>query len=327
MKCFFCGEEIANNTPVCPWCGRRQQEAPENKLSQNSASSNETFTTNYYVNGEQALSEETGWRCKNCGNFNVRTTTCIKCGKEKTFVSVQNPPADALASKKSKADELYEKGWKNFWDGFTESDSGKRTGYYSKAHGYLTMAYKEAGNDIKERKGIAGLMALVLTRMNDCKNAEPWAKAELSINPTNVFARLALYDVEVDKFVGHKGFIAKGDGTGFGTVASILTVGVDIARVQSKKNAIKTAALEAAKAIENNAKSGSDPNPGEWIIHSLMLLSIIENMWTNNMKEPYLCNVLLNLPWKRFTKEQIEDLQEAIEEIQVDAHGFLGRLK
>jgi len=39
--------------------------------------------------------DDTGWKCKNCENFNVRTNVCLKCGKGKSFnpsqnVSIQN---------------------------------------------------------------------------------------------------------------------------------------------------------------------------------------------------------------------------------------------
>jgi|CXWL01.1.fsa_nt_gi hypothetical protein len=33
MKCYFCSEEIDDNAPVCPWCGRRQERVKEKKLS------------------------------------------------------------------------------------------------------------------------------------------------------------------------------------------------------------------------------------------------------------------------------------------------------
>jgi ribosomal protein L32 len=322
MKCFFCSEEIADDTPVCPWCGRRQQVAPEEKIV-SSASGTETRQKE----GNRMLSEDTGWKCKNCGHFNVKTTSCQNCGKDKTFVAEQSLPADANIQKKSKADEYYQKGMKGFLDAYFESDKQKSSGHLIKAQGYLTMAYKAAGNSVEEKKGIGGLMAIILTNMEDCKNAETWAKAEISINPTNVFARLATYAIEVDKWVGHKGFVTRDDGSGFGLFASILTTGIDVGRVQAKKNAVTTAAIEAAKAVENKTRTEKEPNPLMWLLWSWELLSIIEHMWKNNMKEPYLCNVLLNLPWSRFTDEEKKDFEEPIEELQVTAHGFLGRLK
>ncbi len=320
MKCFFCSEEIADNTPVCPWCGRRQGEILEEKLAP------ATNTVNNNMKEVSSLSKDTGWKCKNCDNFNVRTDICTNCGKEKSFIPVQDHSTDTDISKKSKADEYYEKGMKSFFEIFGESDKGKVSGHLTRAQGYLTMAYKAAGDDVEEKKGIAGLMALILTNMDDYKNAETWAKAEFTINPMNVFAKLAWYYIELDKLVGHKGFVAKSDGSGFGIFASLLTTGVDIGRVQSKKNAVKTAAIEAAKAIENRTQTETEPNPGLWIFWSMMLLSIIENMWANKMKEPYLCNVLLNLPWDKFPEEQIKDMQDSIEDMQVEAHGYLGRL-
>jgi ribosomal protein L32 len=307
MKCSFCGEEIADNTPVCPWCGRKQQGTPETKHPSNSS--------------------DTGWKCKNCGNFNVRTDTCPNCGKPKEFVPEQSQTTEVATPKQSKADELYGKGMDSFIKIFGESDKSAVSGHLTRAQGYLTMAYKAAGDNIEEKKGIAGLMALILTNLDDCKNAETWAKAEFTINPENVFARLAWYHIELDKLIGHKGFVTQADGSGFGLFASILTTGVDVGRVQSKKNAVKTAAIEAAKAIEKRAKTETDPNPAAWLLWSVMLMGIIENMWHNNMKEPYLCNVILNLPWNRFSNEQIKDIQEIIEEMQVEAHGYLGRLK
>lgn len=326
MKCFFCGEEIAENTPVCPWCGRRQQEMTENKPPSNS-SSTETYSSNYYVEVEQAKSEDTGWKCKNCGNFNVRTDKCSNCGKQKGSIPEQRPTTNAVTPKQSKAEEYYEKGVKSFMEMFGETDKGKVSGYLTKAQGYLTMAYKAADDNTEEKKGIAGLMALVLTYMEDYKNAETWAEAEFAINPTNVFAKLAWYDIELDKLIHHRGFVTGSDGSGFGLFASILTTGVDAARVQDKKRAVIKAGREAAKAIEKRAQTETDPNLANWLFWSLMLMRIIENMWANNMKEPYLCNVILNLPWNRFSIEQIKDLQEVIEEMQVEAHGYLSRLK
>ncbi len=321
MKCFFCSEEIADNTLVCPWCGRRQEGVLEKKLAPHP-----TNIENYNAKEGSSLSEDTGWKCKNCSNFNVRTNICRNCGKDKSFIPVQDHPTDTDVSKKSKADEYYEKGMKNFFEIFGESDKGKVSGHLNKAQGYLTMAYKAAGNDVEEKKGIAGLMALILTNMDDYKNAETWARAEFTINPMNVFAKLAWYYIELNKLVGHKGFVTKG-GSGAGIVLDLVTLGVDIGRIGSKKSAVKTAALEAAKAIEGTTKTEKDPNPGLWILWSMMLLSIIDNMWANDMREPYLCNVLLNLPWSRFPEEDIKDMQESIEEIQVESNGYLGRLK
>lgn len=234
---------------------------------------------------------------------------------------------ETTTTKQSKSDELYGKGWDSFIKIFGESDKGTVSGHLTRAHGYLTMAYKAAGDNIEGKKGVAGLMALVLTNMDDYKNAETWARAEFAINPTDIFAKIAWYWIELDKLVNHKGFVTQGDGSGFGLFASLLTTGVDIGRVEGKKNAIKTAAIEAGKAIENRTKTETDPNPWQWIFWSMLLLSIISNMWANKMKEPYLCNVLLNLPWNRFTKDQIKDFQDSIEELQVEAHGYLGRLK
>ncbi|MBK9926320.1 MAG: hypothetical protein IPP66_13650 [Anaerolineales bacterium] len=280
-----------------------------------------------YEGTKDGVLADTGWKCKNCGNFNVRTLLCLKCGKEKSFVPNRNSSTPPIDSTQSKSDQYYEKGWQCFIDSMSESDKNKSSGLLSKSHGYLTMAYAEAGKDIEAQKGIAGLMALVLTHMNDCKNAETWARAELKINPTNIFAKLSWYFIELDKLVQHKGFIAPDVGGGAGSIFTLLTVGVDVGRVQNKKNAVKTAAIEAAKALENKVRTDPEPNPGSWLLWSWILLSIIENMWTNKMKEPYLCNVLLNLPWHRFSEEQIKDLQEPIEEIRIAAHGFLGRLK
>ncbi|GEM_PF-2779654 len=271
--------------------------------------------------------EDTGWKCKNCGNFNVRTNKCLNCGKEKGFVPEQSQTTSDIAPKQSKADELYGKGMDSFIKIFGESDKGTVSGHLTRAQGYLTMAYKAAGDNIEEKKGVAGLMALVLTNMDDYKNAETWAKAEFTINPINIFAKIAWYWIELDKLVNHKGFVTQGDGSGFGIFASLLTTGVDVGRVQSKKTAVKTAAIEAGKAIENRTQTETDPNPGLWVFWSMMLLSIINNMWANNMKEPYLCNVILNLPWNKFSDEQIKDMEESIEEMQVEAHGYLGRLK
>lgn len=102
---------------------------------------------------------------------------------------------------------------------------------------------------------------------------------------------------------------------------------MDAGRVQSKKNNVRIAAIEAAKIIEMHAKTDLDPDPSSWLIWAYLLLSIIDNMWGNKMKEPYLCNVLLTLPWNRFRNDQIKDIQENIEELQIQAHGYLGRLK
>jgi hypothetical protein len=234
---------------------------------------------------------------------------------------------DTNVPKQSKAAELYGKGWDSFAKIFGESDEGTVHGHLTRAQGYLTMAYKAAGNDVEAKKGIAGLMALILAHMNDCKNAETWANAEFAINPENVFAKLAWYHIELDKLIGHKGFITQDDGSGFGFVASLLTTGVDVGRVQGKRNAVKSAAIEAAKAIQKKAQTETDPNPETWLLWSILLMNIIENMWTNSMKEPYLCHVILNLPWNRFSNEQIKDLEEFIEGMQVEAHGYLGRLK
>ena len=313
MKCFFCSEEIADNTLVCPWCGRHQQGMLENIHP--STSSN------------KVESEDTGWKCKHCGSFNVRTDKCPKCGKEKGSIPDPNPITNIVAPKQSKADEYYEKGMKSFLEIFGESDKGKVSGHLTRAQGYLTMAYKAAGDNVEEKKSVAGLMSLVLTNMDDYKNAENWARAEFAINPTNVFAKLAWYFIELNKLVGHKGFLMRSDGSGFGIFASLLTTGVDAGRVQRKKNAVRNAAIEAAKALETRSKTDNDPNPWLWFFCSMILMSIIENMWANDMREAYLCNVILNLPWNRFPAEQIKEIQEGIEEMQVEAHGYLGRLK
>jgi hypothetical protein len=189
------------------------------------------------------------------------------------------------------------------------------------------MAHKAAGNNVEERKGIAGLIALVLAYMDDSKNAESWARAEFSINPKNVLAKLAWYHIELDKLVGHKGFVLSGDGTGFGLFASLVSTGVDVGRVQSKKSSVKTAAIEAARVIEEHAQTDLDPDPGQWLLWSMLLLQIIDNMWNNKMKEPYLCQVLLKLPWNRFRADQLQNMQDSIDEMEAELHGYLGRLK
>ncbi|MGD8455381.1 MAG: hypothetical protein PVF83_03265 [Anaerolineales bacterium] len=273
------------------------------------------------------MSEDTGWECKSCGNFNVRTNTCPKCGNSKDPIPNHSSITETTTSEQSEADEFYRKGFMSFVDLLMEVDTDKGSGHLSRAQGYLTMAYKAAGEDVEEKKGIAGLMALILAMMEDCKSAEKWARAELSINPTHVFARLAWYFVELDKWIGHKGFVLHNDGSGFGIFANILTTGVDVGRVQSKKNAVKIAAIEAAKAIEYKTQTDDEQFPLLWLLWSWLLLIIIENMWENNLREQYLCNVLLSLQWNRFTKEEISGLEESIEDITVAAHGFLGRSK
>lgn len=315
MKCFSCNKEIFNDALVCPYCGISQNSVLEEKSSPQSTDQK-----------EKLLSDDTGWKCKNCNTFNVKTNICTGCGKDKEGVLTQNYVDRNVSLTKSKADDYYEKGMKCFLEIFGESDKNRISSNLTKAQGYLTMAYKEAGNNVEEKKGIAGLMSLILTNIDDYKNAETWARAEFTINPINVFAKLAWYYIELNKLVGHKGFVTKG-GSGAGIVLDLVTLGVDFGRISSKKSAVKTAAVEAAKAIESRTKTETDPNPGLWLLWSMMLMSIIENMWANEMREPYLCNVLLNLPWNRFSEEQIRDMQEPIEEIQVEAHGYLGRLK
>jgi hypothetical protein len=227
--------------------------------------------------------------------------------------------------KVSKVDDFFRKGMKSFFDSYQEPNN--KSIHQTKAHGYLTMAYKAAGNDVEEKKGIAGAMALVLVSMDDYKNAEAWAKEEFAINPINVFAKVAWYWIELDKLVNHKGFVLPSDGSWGGLLTNLVTGGVDAGRVSSKKNTVHQAAVEAAKAIEHKARTDPEPEPYTWIIWSWFLIDIIENMWANNMKEPYLCNVLMNLPWSKFTNEAINDLEEAIEEIQVTAQGYASRLR
>lgn len=42
------------------------------------------------------MSEETGWKCRNCGNFNIRTDVCSSCGKNKSFVPNKTSQTAAL---------------------------------------------------------------------------------------------------------------------------------------------------------------------------------------------------------------------------------------
>ena len=58
------------------------------------------------------MAEDTGWKCKSCGNFNVRTDTCLKCGKEKGFISKQSQTIDTVVLPQSKVDEYYKEGIK-----------------------------------------------------------------------------------------------------------------------------------------------------------------------------------------------------------------------
>ena len=304
---------------VCKQCGTKND---ENAWSCSQCGDTLSIDTVVEVS-ENHTKEDAGWECKNCGNFNVGVNQCPKCGKDKNFV----PEQSSSPPKRSKADELYEKGWKSFWDGFAEPDNNKRIGNLSRAQGYLTMAYKVAGDDIEDKKGIAGLMAYNLVLMEDFKNAEDWARAELSINPSHVITKLAWYFIEVHKLVGHKGFILQNDGSGLGAAANLVTGIVDIGRFQGKKVAVRKAAIEAAKSIENRVQADPEPDPREWLLWSGLLFPIIDSMWAGGMKEPYLCNVLLNLPWDRFTEEQLKDIREDIEEMQVEIHGYLGRLR
>lgn len=108
---------------------------------------------------------DTKWKCDNCGNGNSEVNFCINCGKERKIITTQiNNNPEIVNSTKSKSEGYYEEAWTCFCDGFGESDNEKSIGYLTKAHGYLTMAYKEAGNNVEEKKGIAGLTALVLRR-------------------------------------------------------------------------------------------------------------------------------------------------------------------
>lgn len=308
---------------VCNQCGAKNTESTWNCVSCGNTLSIDTIRED----SENSSLEDTGWICKNCGNFNVKTTSCSRCGKEKKIIPDQITDTMTSVPKKSKADDYYDKAWDSFLDGYFESDQDKNRRHYSRALGYLNMAYKAAGNNKNEKIGIAGLTALILIYMGDCKNAENWARAEFSINPTSVFANLAWYFIELDKWVGHKSYIAQDDGSGIGLFANIVSIGVDVGRTKSKKSMVKNAGIQAGKAIEKKIQTDSEPNPFAWILWSDILLSIIENMWTNNIKEPYLCNVILKLPWDSFDEEEIKDLQDAIEDIQVEAHGYLGRLK
>lgn len=232
-----------------------------------------------------------------------------------------------LPTQQSKTDEYYSKGWKSYTDGEFESDANKKLDCFRHAQAYLSMSYQAAGNDTEAKKGIAGLCAFNLVRLNDYKNAEDWAKREFEINPTNVWARLAWYHIVLNKLIGHKGFVLPSDGSDFGIVANILTGGINIGRIKGKENAVKNAGIEAAKAIENKTKTEENPNAYLWMIWGFSLLDIIDNMWANNFKDKYVCEVLLNLPWKRCKEEEIKDIKEMIEEIEVQAYGYLGRMK
>jgi hypothetical protein len=225
----------------------------------------------------------------------------------------------------SKVDDLFYKGWNSYVKSFEEPD--RKGMHLSKAHGYLSMAHKEAGNDVEEKKGIAGTMALVLVYTEDYKNAETWALQEFAINPTHLFAKLAWYWIELDKLVNHHGFVMENDGSWTGLFSNLITSGVDRGRVESKMNAVRKAAVDAAKALQDKARTEPDPSPYTWVISSFMLLEIIDNMWANNMKEPYLCETLLNLPWDRFSEQEISGGEDMIEEIQVTAQGYLSRLR
>lgn len=55
------------------------------------------------------MTEYTGWKCKNCGNFNVRTETCLKCGKVKGFTLNQSQTIDTVALPQSNVDEYLKK--------------------------------------------------------------------------------------------------------------------------------------------------------------------------------------------------------------------------
>lgn len=48
--------------------------------------------------------EDTGWKCKNCGNFNVKVNICQRCGKEKGF-----KPKQTLVCPKCNKDDKIER--------------------------------------------------------------------------------------------------------------------------------------------------------------------------------------------------------------------------
>lgn len=58
------------------------------------------------------MAEDTGWKCKNCGNFNVRTEACLKCGKEKGFTPNQSQTIDTVVLPQSKVDKYLKEGIK-----------------------------------------------------------------------------------------------------------------------------------------------------------------------------------------------------------------------
>lgn len=76
-KCIFCGETLADNTQICPWCGRRQPEGQK-------------------MSATVRESQETGWRCKKCNQFNPATAIfCPQCGTKRE----QEPAQEHAGSK------------------------------------------------------------------------------------------------------------------------------------------------------------------------------------------------------------------------------------
>lgn len=82
---------------VCPHCGARNPEDSWNCTECGTTLSIATIQEqgNPTQHADDSVANDTGWTCRNCGNFNVRTNSCYRCGKGKDYAPKQQLQPEA----------------------------------------------------------------------------------------------------------------------------------------------------------------------------------------------------------------------------------------
>lgn len=289
MKCFFCSEEIPDNTHICPWCGRRQ----------------ESSTAETHQKADTTLSDDTGWRCKNCGHFNVRVVTCSKCNKEKGF----NPNQNSTVQTTDDFEKYYQKA-RDEWDFPEKLSPDQVRAKWTKIVSYLQLAL----NNAKSPKPYAlGRMSIAMLSLGENQKAEHYSNLAIQQQKYNMFAWITKYALAEVKLQKHNPMIVNNYRSGEGAVFSLLTLGAAAISKNSKMSNLRTNAQSLAWAFTETIEHDEENVVQDWLNWGELILTIADTLKQNGIVEPSLYKAVANAHWNKIDlgefKEEVDDIR------------------
>jgi hypothetical protein len=270
MKCLFCDQEIVNDDPICPKCGRRQRWIPNWKPEEEkSIPTPSSIATQQTTDGESQLAD-TGWKCKNCGNFNVRAVTCQKCGKAKGFNPNQNPHGQTTEV----FDKYYQKA-KDEWDFPEKLSPDQVRAKWTKIASYLQLALNNAKGPTPYT---LGRMSIAMLSLGENQKAEHYSNLALQQQKHNMFGWMTKYALAEAKLLNHNPMIANNYKSGEGAVFSLLTLGAAALSKNSKMSNLRTAAQSLAWAFTETIQQDEENLVEEWLFWGEFILTVADTL-------------------------------------------------